>query len=284
MINHNHSIIHFFNLFLLSAVFPATLIGQTPEPAGYEKPIIGFYKGIVLMSGHSGSIFDKSGSLLDHERYINNSLKAQALMGNAPLKILGNASTSPVFLIEQEYNNKHQLSFDIEYGFTSHIGIGISWMSTAMDTRRQEQLPLPENFTNIATGVPSFYLEVIPKERSFYRDSILLGSVSWHPVDEELLDPYIVFRFGGGTLKTAYREIYNPMQNLLNPDSAGFTTTAGIGAGINIMLTGEFGLKIEINHTKKYLRSEHFSYATLNTSALTAGVVLNWENISRYSY
>jgi hypothetical protein len=254
------------------------------EPAsiapGNESALIGFYKGVIILSGHWDPIVAMGGGLVSHDRSVNDELQTKDLTGVSPLMAFGTQSISSTFFRQPTYRGTQTFT-DLEFGVTSHFGLGLSWMETILSVTRQEQIPLPSSITPELDSSP--YTEAAPVTRKFYRESVLLGDVFYHFLAERRVDPYVVLRLGGGTMETAYRTPNDYVERLASPYSSGYTYVVGAGIGINLYLTDAFGLKAELSGTKRYTHSTSYSQETLGTSLLSFGFFLNLDNIRRTS-
>lgn len=266
-------------LISLLGLFLPTLLSGEPAPDRKTAPT-GFYEGVLLMSAHAGSTVEQSGSLIRHEKSVAGANRVLAYGGVAPLRVLGGASLSPLFVQSPDFSNGSVGFFELEYGWKPNIGIGIMLTGLSQDIRRQEHLPVASTLN----GDPAAYLEFTPRSRTFYKDTLLMGNLAYHPVDNSAFDPYISIRGGYGVMEAAYRTEFDYFERWTDPYAEGYATAVGLGLGFNAMLTTEFGLKFEINSLQRFVRSDAFARHTVQTTSATVGFVLNWDNIRRFSY
>lgn len=254
------------------------------EPALPERKMArsGFYEGTLLMSAHGGAVIDASGSLIAHDRGVTSADQIAVLTGSQPFRLAGGPPVTAAFFSGPRFDGGQQGFLDFEYGVTSRLGAGIAYGSGSLSVTRQEVLPQPATLASAGGPVP--YLEALPMHRTYYSDNSVLGLVSFHFLPERRLDPYVIARVGAATTHTAYRGSYDYFGRMLQPDTSGVAWVAGAGLGMNVHLTAEFGLKVEASTTQRYVHSEAFAREKINMAAVTAGIVFNWDNISRFSY
>ncbi len=263
---------------LFSVINGAIYSQEKPNNAVSDS---GFYNGVILMHVHGGNAYNAYGSLVNHDRNVDTSIRYQSLNDTSPLRFV-NLPLSPLFFMEPEYGNASSIFLDFEYGITDKVGFEISWAGTHMESTRQEQLPRVEGVASL-TDIPQFYTEFTPVTRDFYSESVMKVGLTYHPFYKFRLDPYLAIRGGGGASRVAYRS-NNPVQNILRPESEGGTYLLEAAAGLNLMLTREFGVKLELSNTQRNMKGEGYSSHTLNTTSFTAGIILNWDEIYRNSY
>ncbi|MBX7056617.1 MAG: hypothetical protein K1X75_01035 [Leptospirales bacterium] len=243
----------------------------------------GFYEGIILLSGGGGSLFDRSGDLIRTESSQWQERRTQAALGAAEVRVLGTVPASPLLLLPARFSSESSATGVLEYGISSQIGAGISIARTSIHVQRQEQFLLPNASSSSALFL-SRYTEVTPVSRRFYRDTIWMAHFSWHPVEKTRIDPYLLLRGGLLKFESAFQSstTFIAFNQVQSQNGTGFAGALGVGA--NLYLTPEFGVKIEGAWTRRLLRGDGGFHSALNTTALEAGFVLNFDNIARYSY
>lgn len=276
--------------FFLLAQLSTGLFAQAEPPSGESRPpalsseaSVGFYKGIILLSGSGGSLFDVSGDLARSEKSQVGDRRLQALGGASDLRLLGGAAISPLFLLSSQFSAEQGGSGVLEYGLSDQFSAGLAFSSSTIDVTRQRRLPLPTPGL-LTTGDLRFYTEAAPLTERFYRDSVWMAHFAFHPVEKTQVDPYIFVRAGVLTFHTSYQSS-DAIPNLFGPsEQSGRGYALGAGAGANLFLTPEFGIKVEASWLRRLLRGDQGLGSALNTTHIEAGFFLNFHNISRYSY
>lgn len=276
--------------FFLLAPLSRGLVAQTEPPSGGSRPpalsseaSVGFYQGIILLSGSAGSLFDVSGDLARAEKSQWAERRLQALAGGAELRLFGGAPISPLFLLPSQFGGEQGASGVLEYGLSDHLSAGLAFASATIDVTRQRQFPVP-SADMLSTGALRLYTEAAPLTESFYRDSVWMAHLAFHPFEKTQVDPYLFVRGGLLTFHTSYQPA-NSVPNLFGPrDQSGRGYALGAGGGANLYLTPEFGIKVEASWLRRLLRGDQGLGSALNTTSIEAGFFLNFHNISRYSY
>lgn len=263
--------------FLLLALSALPLHADPADSDRRKKPT-GFYDGIILLSGHGGSSLQASGNLITHDREVSQSEQKDVTEGRRPILALSSGPLSTAFLVDPDYSRGNQSFADLEYGVTSHIGLGISSGSGSVTVRRQEMLPQIKSLAAPSGPVP--YMEAVPMQRKYYSENGLFALVSFHPLSETLMDPYVIVRAGGVVTETAYRGSDDYFSLFLQPNTRGSGWMANAGLGLNIFMTREFGFKVEASGIHRYLHADAYSKKTLDTAMVTAGFIFNWDAMS----
>lgn len=231
----------------------------------------GFYRGSSSFSFAFGATLSPTGSYVKHEKKYDDALRYRIENKQVTQTIF----QTPAVYFQSVYKNGGSFIFDYEYGLTDYFGIGFSAQYGDVPSERQDVFPT-------ITANQGELVDVFPKDRTLYQGTMAGLLLSFHPLPESRLDPYIVLRAGfvgftGYAHEQLYPDPYRFDYKVPNGLGSGFS----IGAGLNFYATKFTGFKFEGSYTRQMLKSDLFSGRSLNLYHVNFGMIFHTGNMSR---
>jgi hypothetical protein len=229
----------------------------------------GYYQGVFLLSFMGGRSIAPSGSFIRHEKRYDRNIALLTQLGTYENPIRSNLPQNQHIsgYFDSKYSPGYSGQIDLEYGTFPNFGFGFTLSQFSINATRQDVIPL--------SGDP-LKITPIPVDSVLYRGTSAMAMGTYHPLQKSVFDPYLVLRAGvvGFTGEAHSGELSNPSQ-INKGIQNGLGLATGAGAGMNIHLTRQFGIKVESFYNKQFLRSDSFSTRTLNIFTAQIGVVMN---------
>lgn len=263
----------FMGLVCLLGFFPVHLRAdeksekQMPEKDRYptlQYPP-GFYQGGFFLSIMGGRSIAPGGSYIRHEKDYDRRLAMQVQQGQIVNPVSAPADLPQTF--DAQYTPGYSGQLDLEYGTFSHVGFGFTMTQFSIKADRQDVM--------LSTRRPPIVTPV-PVATTLYRGTTATGLAAFHFFEKTVFDPYLAMRAGmvGFSGEAHAGDMPDP-NRLGNRIQNGIGIATGLGLGVNIHMTREFGIKAEAEYHKQYLKSDQFSSRTLDTVTAQVGIVVN---------
>lgn len=266
---------------MCSAVSAAPLV---PDPDALPPLQQGFSKGFVYFSMGAGDLGPPRGSLIDHEKQHDAQLRAQALSGTLPVKLL-NINVPPTVIapfFDTTFSTGTAYQFDLEYALTDHVGLGLSHSQLLIRMKQQDVISTYS--TAIVGGEPTLRrsdsIFLLPLGSSLYDGNLVQVLLTYHFLSNHKIDPFVALRLGGSRFHTMAHAELNPLDP--NPDqfrylrqTQGSGRAVGLGAGTNVHFTDQYAIHVELAGQRQYLKSDLFPRRSLTTYQFTAGLTIN---------
>ena len=250
-----------------------------PGETSAKKPARhrGFHRGVIYLSFMAGMTLSAKGSLLDHEERYDEIQRYRTWSGQLTQSFFGAPFTGPTFRMET--SNQPIGQMDLEYGISSHFGMGFSLFHFKIRQERQDQTP--GFFVSNSLAARSDYVDAFPREGTLYQGTGLLYQFTYHPLSRSGIDPYIALRagvsgFGGNAHQYLSRDMLREDTRINN----GVGLVAGAGLGLNVFMGGPVGFRVEATVYRQALQADIFSRRGLSSAHLQVGLVMNLEAVS----
>lgn len=242
-----------------------------------KKSFPGFYKGGVYFSVGMGSLLSRDGSLIQTEESYNKTLLIQSQLGAVDTRLWNLNQQTPGLIapFRSKSGNVNNVSF--EYGLNDYFGAGFSIMNFAIEGEGQFRYANYTSYPTFQKNPKPVSVFPLKQTYSIYNGTNATISLSFHFLPKFVIDPYIIIRAGGGQFNTsAQRTINDEIDYITNyNDRVGTSKIIGGAIGLNFYLFEDFGVKLELDQYKQFLKSDAFNAKTLVTSQIQFGFIFN---------
>lgn len=242
---------------------------EAPKPEKDRYPTLqyppGFYQGGFFVSIVAGRSLAPGGSYIRHEKEYDHNLALQLQQGQVanPMSSEGGLPSS----FDAQYTPGYSGQVELEYGTFPHVGFGFTMTQFSIKAERQDVI--------LSSRQPALVTPV-PVATTLYRGTSATGLATYHFFEKSVFDPYVALRAGMvGFAGEAHAANLPDSNRLSNKVQNGLGAATGLGLGVNIHMTREFGIKAEAAYHKQYLKSDQFSSRTLDTVTAQVGIIVN---------